>query len=55
MLRVTVLMTLVMSVLCLVVSVTGGQVMKPDFGLLTDEEIHYINNIQTSWKVNLPT
>ena len=25
----------------------------PDFGLLTDEEIVYINKVQSSWKVSV--
>lgn len=37
--------------LCLCVGVSLG-LMRPDFGLLSDEEIHYVNNVaKTTWKV----
>jgi len=36
--------------LCLCVGVSLG-LMRPDFGLLSDEEIHYVNNVaKTTWK-----
>ncbi|XP_005107685.1 cathepsin B [Aplysia californica] len=40
-----------LALVCLCVGAAVGQLMKPDFGVLSDEEIHYINNIaRTSWK-----
>merc|ERR1712121_36486 len=39
-----------LAVLCVVLAVAFGS-MKPDFGLLSDEEIYYINNVaKTTWK-----
>jgi len=39
-----------LAVFSLVVAVALGELMKPDFGLLSDEEIDYINGIKTTWK-----
>ena len=40
-----------LTILCLVASCAYAGLMKPDFGLLTDEEIDFINKVQTQWKV----
>lgn len=39
-----------LTILCLVASCAYAGLMKPDFGLLTDEEIDFINKEQTQWK-----
>ncbi|XP_059168822.1 cathepsin B-like [Physella acuta] len=42
---------LLVVVATVLVACTAGQVLFPDFGLLNDDEIHYINNIaDTTWK-----
>ena len=46
-------MKLLLLVAVLGVVYAAPQSAVPDFGLLTDEEIVYINKVQSSWKVSV--
>ncbi len=41
-----------LGLLCVFVATAYGQLLRPDFGVLSHEEIYYINHVaKTTWKV----